>query len=145
MIPIFFNLLRINAEIISHLEFLPSTITRTIPANRPIDHITDETRSNQSLVTEELLVKKTQPQTQTTSVISNPNINNIGTTESIPHTEVTDISPPTSFTLLENINIPLQVPKTIIRSKSDIQNYPNISEISASIDNRFHANIHHFQ
>ena len=57
-----------------------------------------------------------QSPTKATSGISKPNTDNIGTTERLPHAEVTEISPPTSSTLIPDIIKPLQVPAKTIRS-----------------------------
>ena len=44
--PKYHNLLQINTDIISQLVFVPNMITRANPVKRPIDHNTDEIRSN---------------------------------------------------------------------------------------------------
>ena len=82
-------------EIISQLEFLNDMITQATTAKRPIDHDIDETRSIQSTITEKMNTQKLnrnnsagfQPQTQSTPLNLNPNINNTETTESISPTE----------------------------------------------------------
>ena len=60
-----------------------------------------------------------QFQTQMNSVIPSPIINNTETREFIPHTVVTEISIPTSSTLVSDLNIPLQVFTKTFRSNSD--------------------------
>ena len=64
--------------------------------------------------------------------------------KSIPHTAVTEISPPTSLTLLPVITLPLQTTKPI-RSNLDTQNDPNKSEKSAFNDNTLDATNREFQ
>ena len=75
-----------------------------------------------------------QSQTQTTSVITNPILNNTATTESIPPTEGTKIALSTRPTLKPRIRIPVQVPPKTIRSNSAIHNDSNTSEKFASPD-----------
>ena len=78
------NLLQINTEIITHLEFPPNMNTRASTANGPIDHNVHEIHSVQSMITEKMSAQRSQrftvvgfqSQTQTNSVISNPKINN---------------------------------------------------------------------
>ena len=53
-------LLQINNEIISHLETRAVMIIWAIPADRPIGHNIDEILSNQSMVTEETIVRKSK-------------------------------------------------------------------------------------
>ena len=50
-----FNLLQINTEINSQMELLPNMTTRETTANRPITHNTDEKRSFQSMITEDIV------------------------------------------------------------------------------------------
>ena len=97
-------------------------ITRAITANRPIDHHIIEIRSFPSTFAVKFIAQKSnqngstgfQPQTQSTSVILNPKINNTETTESISPTELNRISIPTSFALIPGITIQMHVPtKTI--------------------------------
>ena len=72
-------------------------ITRVIPAQKPIDHNSEESRPNQSMATEKIIGKKSQPnniigfqhQTQTIFLFFwNPIKNNSDITESLPHKEV---------------------------------------------------------
>ena len=65
--------------------------------------------------------------------------------ESLPHTEVTAGSPPTSSTLKPNRIMPLQTPAKITRSNLESLSYQNISRWSASKDNPFDATNHQFQ
>ena len=58
---------------------------------------------------------------QTTSVISNPNINNTETSEGIPPTEATQKRPASSSTLIQGIDMPLQLPAKTFRSNSRSQ------------------------
>ena len=103
--PNFFPLLQVNTDIICRPEVLPKIFTQAIPANRPTDHDLVEIRSNQSMVKVKTTVKQskqnftTVSQIETTSVISNPKITKSENTEKIPSTDVSEISPPTSFTL----------------------------------------------
>ena len=85
-----------------------------------------------------------QPQTQSTSVTLNPNINIIGTTESIYPTEVTGFSFSTSFAQVPGITLPLQVLIKIIRSNSDINIEPDSSEKCTSQDNFSGVTSHQF-
>ena len=89
------------------------------------------------MVTEKPIVKKTQSQTQSTCAISNPNMKQTETAEYVPLTEVTELSLPTSSTLTPGINMSLQKPIKIIRSKSDIHKYSNKSERFPTEDNSF--------
>ena len=73
------NIYQINTDIVSQLAYMPIMTAPATLANRPSDHNIDKIRSNQSIVTERVLVRKCkqklftgfQPQIQTTSVISN--------------------------------------------------------------------------
>ena len=78
-----------------------------------------------------------QSQIRTFSAISKPNVSNSGTTESVPPTDVTEIFTPKSTTLIEVINIPLQVPTNSIRGYPTCQNDPKIPEKTAFEDNPF--------
>ena len=78
-------------------------------------------------------------------VISNPNMNNIGTTESVPKSEVKKIKPPSSSTMIPDIQLPLLVPIKTIRSNPDAQTEPIASEMSATKDSPFGANNLQFQ
>ena len=78
-------------------------------------------------------------QTQTTA---NPNVNNTETTESTLYREVTINSPAISSSLTPGINKILQVPVETLRTNLDLQNIPNISELSAFKDNPFDATNH---
>ena len=60
-----------------------------------------------------------QPQTQSTSVNSNLNINNTGTTEGMFATEVTGYSISISFARIAVFTKPLKVPSKINRGNSD--------------------------
>ena len=130
-------------------------ITRATTANRPIDHNTDEIRSNQSMVTERTDTQKSQhsisagfqSQTQRASVLSNPKSNSIETTESIPSTKATEFSRANSTNLVPNINKPTEIPTKTIRDKTDTHNDLNTSEKFASQDNLSGATSHqiHFQ
>ena len=111
-------------------------ITRAITANILFDQNNDEIRSNQLFITGYLTAQNSQQiyiagflsqKTQTTSAISNPNINSTETTESTLPTEVGEISFPTSSALILDINIAPQVPTGTSRSKSDTHNDPNTS------------------
>ena len=57
-----------------------------------------------------------QPQTQTTSVFLNPNINSTKITENLSPTEVTAISIPTSPTLTPGITIYCKVLKKLLEA-----------------------------
>ena len=69
------------------------------------------------MISEKIMTQKSQQsisagfqyRTQKNSVILNPNINYTEITESVLLTEVTEISPPTSTTLIPYKKIPLQV------------------------------------
>ena len=112
------NLLHINTENLSQLEFQTKVITREVAANRPTDHEYDEIRPNQSMITEEIVAQKLQQknsageqyQTQTSSVILNPNLSINETTEAMPPSKFTETSFPASSTLVASIATPLQVP-----------------------------------
>ena len=52
------NLLLLNIESFSQLDFLSNNITRAIKANRAINHKTDEMRRNGSLITEKVIFPK---------------------------------------------------------------------------------------
>ena len=115
--PNYYNLLQTNTESFSDTEFSPNVITPAILAKASI-----QIRSLQSTLTEKSTGQTSkqntsfgfQPQTETTSVKINPNINNTETIESIFPTEITGTSIPTSSALITGITIPLQVPtKTI--------------------------------
>ena len=90
-------------------------ITRAITASRPIDYNTDETRSVQSMITDNIIAQKSeqntsagsQRQTQTTSVSLNTITNGTETNECISPTEVTRISIATSFALIPGKIMPL--------------------------------------
>ena len=141
--PNFLNLVQNNINNISQLKLQPMMITRAITANRPINHNIDEKRSSQSMITRQFIAQVSkhrykddlQFQTQTNSVVSSPNINNTETRESIPHTVVLEILIPTSFTLVSDLNIPLQVPTKPIQSNSDTLSDPTTSEKFASHSN----------
>ena len=72
-------------------------------------------------------------------------MNNIGTTESVPKSEVKKIKPPSSSTMIPDIQLPLLVPIKTIRSNTDAQTEPIASEMSATKDSRFGANNLQFQ
>ena len=135
------------------MEIPPNRITKAIIAIRPIDHNIDEIRSKQSMVTEKMSAQKLkhnastgfQPQTQTTSGIINPNINNTETTESSSLTEVTGISFLTNSTLITGITIPLKVPTKTVRSNSDIHIDPKTYDKLTAQDNFFSATSLEFQ
>ena len=111
--PKYLNLLQNFTENISELEILPNMVTRAITANRLIDHNNDEQRSNQSMTTEKIYCSKTKTkngagfhsQTQTTSVILYPNLNNNETTESISPTGATGNSVRSSSTRSQVLQI----------------------------------------
>ena len=69
-----------------------------------------------------------QPQTQSISVTTNPQINNTETLEKISSTKVTGISIPTTSILKPGLTIPLQVPKKTFQSISDNHKYHKRSE-----------------
>ena len=110
----------------------------------PIDHILGEIGSNQRSL-RNLLVKKMkqsirigfQPQTHTNPVTSNPDKNNTETAESLPSTEIVEISPSTSYSLIPDNNEPLMILTKIIRSNPEFQIDPCLTEVSASKDNIF--------
>ena len=82
--------------------------TRALPDNRLFDHKNYEICSIQSLITAKTIVKQSkrnsktgfQPQTQTAFITTNPILNNTETTESLPLTEVIEVSASTSSTLI---------------------------------------------
>ena len=86
-----------------------------------------------------------QFETQTTSMILVPKINNRKNFENISQTEVADFSIPINFTLIPRITIALQVPRKTIRSNSGIRNDSNTSEKFTSQDNSCGATSHQFQ
>ena len=131
------NLIQINNDVIFQLEFLPIMITRANSASSTIDHSIDEIVSNQSMVREKTPFKKFQ--TQTTA---NTFMNNTETTESTLHSEVRKNSPATSSSLTPGNNIILQVLVETLRTSPDLQNNPNLSELSASKDIPFDATNH---
>ena len=65
-----------------------------------------------------------QYQIRTNSVISNPNVSNTETTESVPPSEVTEILTPNSTLLIKVINKPLQVPTYTIRGDPNSRGDP---------------------
>ena len=140
--PKYFNLLQTNRENLSEIEFPPNVITPAITAR-----ISTQLRSLQSTLTEKNKGQTSnqntsfgfQPQTETTSVKINPNINNTETIESIFPTEITGTSIPTSSALIPGITIPLQVPTKTILSNSDSHNESNTSEKFTSQDNSYGA------
>ena len=93
------NLLQISTENLCQLEFSPNK-------DLFITKLMKNFQLNQWLLKKWVLKKWKnintvfQPQTQTTSVILNPNINSTETKESISPTELTAISIPTSRTLI---------------------------------------------
>ena len=99
-------------------------ITRAITAIRLTDQTFDEQRSDQSMITEKISARKLQqkvsadfqPQTQTTSVYSNPNLINTKTTESISPTDVTGISISSSSTLTPVLQYHCTLPKTLFEA-----------------------------
>ena len=112
-------------------------ITRSISANRPSDHNNNEKHLNQSFITEFNIARKSekitvvfQSQTETTSVISNQNINTENTERTLP-TEVFEISLP-SRSLTQGNTEPLQVPEKMFGSNSDFHKESNLFEKSAS-------------
>ena len=146
------NRLQINTDNNSQLEFSPKKTTRAFNANRLIDNKNNDVPSNQSMVTEKISAQQLeqqnsfgfQSQTQTTSVILNPSINNSETTEVISPTEVAGISIPTSSTRFPAITKPLHIPTKAVRSNSDIHNDPRMSEKKCLKDNPSKATSHCF-
>ena len=128
-------------------------ITRARPASRPYDPNSDEILSNQPRVSEKLIIQKQnfntdfQPRTQATSVISNPNINNIETTECKNPTEITEQSPPTRSALIPSNNIALYVRTKKNPQKSRSTEGPKKSAMFLSKAETFDATNHqlHFQ
>ena len=113
-------------------------ITRSISANRPIDHNNNEKHLNPSFITEFIIARKSekitvvlQSQKETTSVFSNQNINETENTERTLPTEVFEISLP-SRSLTQGNTEPLQVPEKIFGSNSDFHKDSNLFEKSAS-------------
>ena len=111
-----------NTEVISQLAFQPMMISRADIANRPNDLDIVKIYSKQGMVTGNIVTWNSQQyisadfqsQRQTISVISNTKINKTEATESIAHSDVSQITLPTSFALITGSHIPLQVPKTNI-------------------------------
>ena len=120
--------------------------------NKPIDHYFDEIRPNQSMIIRKFLAQKSQhiisagfqSQSQTITVISNPNTNNTEKIESKPPTEVTETSLSAISTPMLGLIIPLEVPRKTFRNNADIHNDPNITEMDASEATFFDANNHQF-
>ena len=75
----------------------------------------------------------------------NPNMNNTETSESIPRTEVSRISMPTSSTLIRGITVPVQSPTETMRSNTDNLNDPHTSEKFTVQDNPSAVTSHQFQ
>ena len=69
------NFFEVNSQVFAQVDFVLAMISRATSAKRPIDHKFAGIGVNQSLITERLILKKYQPQTQTISVISDSNIN----------------------------------------------------------------------
>ena len=67
------------------------------------------------------------------------------TTDSLSHSEVSEISIPTSSSLILGFTIPEQVPTKTFRTNFYPQDDPNKSEMSASKDKLFDATNHIFQ
>ena len=89
-------------------------MTREITPNRLFDHKSDGKRSNQSMITGKILDLKWknntagfQSQTETSSVVSNPNKLITDFTESIVSTETTETSIATISILVPNTIISL--------------------------------------
>ena len=85
---------QINTDNISPLEILPMMIIRATTAKKPFDQNFDEKRSNHSMITRKLLLENQKVmlvsnlKTQTTYVVSDPNINKTESTEIIHPSEV---------------------------------------------------------
>ena len=128
-------------------------ITRAFSANGLFDRNSYEIGSNQSMITDKVITQKLQqntgadlePQTQTTSFISNPSINITEATQSLLPAEVTEIPFQPSFVLTPGFKLPLQIPAKIIRKYGDIHIDANKSEKVAFQDKFFNATSHQFR
>ena len=117
--PNYLKLIQINNKSIFQLDFLRNMTTRAKTGITSNDHKYDENSRNQPMITAEKFAQESQqkigaafqPQTQTTSVISNPIMNNTEATEGRTHTRVSEISPLSGFPLRPAVEISLPVPK----------------------------------
>ena len=118
-------------DISSQLVHMSWKFTGAMPANRFFIRNNVEKRSIQSMTTGKSLVRNlkqsiktgTQSQFQKFFVISELK-NNYIFTESLPATQVTEIWPRISSTMIPGVIVPLQTLSKIRRSNHDFQNVP---------------------
>ena len=118
-------------KVIHNWKFYPIWSNEQFLQTKPFNHNFESNHwKNYCWKWKQNIITFFHPQTQTTSVISNPNRNCTETTESIFHTGATEKQPATSLILKPDINTPLNVLTKTIRTSPDLQNDPFIFELS---------------